>query len=168
MFPDGAQATIRYLRPGDMTGVFAPRMPRLARAVQALEPSELMFVDAARMREISLAEPTFAWAMVEELTTVINAAHRALYIRAYGSVRQRVASTILERAEISAGGLRAGAWVSGTQGELAAAVGSVREVVASSLQALKRAGIVDVTRGGVQVLDPARLAEEANLGLMGS
>lgn len=168
MFPDGAQATIRYLRPGDMTGVFAPRMPRLARAVQALEPSELMFIDASRMREISLAEPTFAWALVEELATVINAAHRALYIRAYGSVRQRVASTILERAEISADGLRAGAWVSGTQVELAAAVGSVREVVASSLQALKRAGIVDVTRGRVQVLDPARLAEEANLGLMGN
>jgi CRP/FNR family transcriptional regulator, cyclic AMP receptor protein len=164
MFPDGTQATTRYLKPGDLTGVFAPRAPKIARAVQSLEPSELLFVDGARIRELALAEPEFAWAMIEELTTVLNSTHRALYIRAYGSVRQRVASAILERAEIS-GHLAAGCKLKGTQFELATAVGSVREVVASALQAFKREGIVDVTRGGVVVLDPKRLADEANLGL---
>ena len=165
MFPDGAQATTRYLRAGDMTGVFAPRTPKIARAVQALEQAELLFVDAARVRDLATAEPAFAWAMIEELTSVLNSAHRALYIRAYGSVRQRVASAIVDRAEISASGLRPGVKVPGTQVELATAVGSVREVVASALQALKREGILDVKRGCVQVLDPVRLAEEANLGL---
>ena len=164
MFPDGGQATTRYLKPGDMTGVFAAREPRIARAVQALEPAELLFVDGARVRDMALAEPAFAWALIEELTSVLNSTHRALYIRAYGSVRQRVASAILERAELSSR-LRAGSRVSGTQVELATAVGSVREVVASALQALKREGIIDVTRGRVVVLDPGRLAEEANLGL---
>src|SRR5215471_17065072 len=41
MFPDGTQATTRYLKPGDMTGVFGARSPRMARAVQAIESSEL-------------------------------------------------------------------------------------------------------------------------------
>lgn len=164
MFPDGGQVTTRYLRPGDMVGIFAARAPRLARAVQALEPSELLFLDGSRVKELSLAEPAFAWAMIEELTTVLDSTHRALYIRAFGSVRQRVASAILERAEI-AGCLRPGCKVLGTQAELATAVGSVREVVAAALQALKREGILDVARGGVVVIDPARLGAEANLGL---
>ncbi|HKW69862.1 MAG TPA: Crp/Fnr family transcriptional regulator [Candidatus Dormibacteraeota bacterium] len=164
MFPDGAQATTRYLKPGDMTGVFAPRQPKIARAVQALEPAEILFVDATRIRELAIAEPSFAWALIEELTTVLNSAHRALYIRAYGSVRQRVASAILDRAELS-GSLEAGRKVSGTQVELATAVGSVREVVTSALQAFKREGILDTVRGGVVVIDPEGLADQANLGL---
>ena len=164
MFPDGGQATTRYLKPGDMTGVFAVRTPRIARAVQALEPAELLFVDGMRLRELSLAEPALAWALVEELTAVLNSTHRALYIRAYGSVRQRVACAIQDRAELSSS-IRPGSRVSGTQVELATAVGSVREVVAAALQALKREGIIDVTRGRVIILDPKRLAEEANLGL---
>ncbi|HKW72723.1 MAG TPA: Crp/Fnr family transcriptional regulator [Candidatus Dormibacteraeota bacterium] len=164
MFPDGTQATTRYLKPGDMTGVFAARSPRIAKAVQAIEPSELLFVDAGRIKELALAEPSFAWTLIEELTTVLNSAHRALYIRAFGSVRQRVACAILERAEIS-GCLEKGSRLEGTQVELASAVGSVREVVASALHALKREGILDISRGGVVVLDPARLAVEANLGL---
>src|SRR5258708_15529532 len=48
-FPDGGQATIRYLRPGDMTGIFAPRQPALARGLLAIEGSELLFIDGARM-----------------------------------------------------------------------------------------------------------------------
>jgi CRP/FNR family transcriptional regulator, cyclic AMP receptor protein len=164
MFPDGAQATTRYLKPGDMTGVFAARTPKIARAVQALEPAELLFVEGARLRDLAYAEPALAWALVEELTTVLNSTHRALYIRAHGSVRQRVASAILERAEIS-GCLTEGCKILGTQVELATAVGSVREVVASALQAFKREGILDIARGGVVVLNPKRLADEANLGL---
>ena len=35
-YPDGSQATTRYLRAGDLTGVFAPRRPVLARGVQAI------------------------------------------------------------------------------------------------------------------------------------
>src|SRR5207249_3060101 len=44
--PDGGQVTTRYLAAGDMTGVFAPRQPQITRAVQALEPCELLFIDA--------------------------------------------------------------------------------------------------------------------------
>jgi len=105
--PDGGQVTTRYLAAGDMTGVFAPRQPQITRAVQALEPCELLFIDAARMRELSLAMPQFAWALVEELTTVLHSTHKSLYVRSVGSVRQRVVCALLDRAEV-AGGVSAG------------------------------------------------------------
>ena len=159
-YPDGNQVTTRYLKPGDLTGVFAPRRPLLARGVQAIDRSELLFIDGERMKELSLAEPRFAWAVIEEMTTVLNMSQRALYLRAFGSVRQRVVTAIVERA-IASGGLARGRRVIGTQQDLATAVGSVREVVAAILGALKHEGMLDVHRGEVIIREPERLAREA-------
>lgn len=163
-FPDGNQVTTRYLRPGDMTGVFEPRQPRIARGIQTLEPSELLLISADRMKQLAAVHPSLAWALVEELTTILDLNQRALYIRAFGSVRQRVAIAIIDRAALD-GPISAGRCLSGTQSELAIAAGTVREVVATALHGLKREGIVDVRRGGVVILDPARLKREASNGL---
>jgi len=158
--PDGGQVTTRYLAAGDMTGVFAPRQPQITRAVQALEPCELLFIDAARMKELSVAMPQFAWALIEELTTVLHSTHKSLYVRSVGSVRQRVVCALLDRAEVS-GGVSAGLRVPGTQQELANAVGSVREVVANVLQALRREGLVEIRRGGLVIVEPEKLMGES-------
>lgn len=159
-YPDGAQATVRYIKAGDMTGIFAPRQPALARGLVALEPAELLFIDGPRMQELSMADPRFGWALVEEMTTVLNAANRALYIRAFGNLRQRVVTAIVDRATAS-GHLARGCEVTGTQHELAMAVGSVREVVASVLGVMKQDGLIDIRRGGVVILEPERLIAEA-------
>src|SRR5207253_1149533 len=148
---DGGQVTTRYLKAGDIAGVFAPRLPRLARGIQTLEPGELLLVDSERVKELALSYPAFAWEMIQELTTVLNSNQKALYVRAFGSVRQRVVSAIVERAAV-AGKLEAGGSVAGTQHELAIAIGSVREVVASELQQLKREGVLDIHRGEVAEL----------------
>lgn len=163
-FPDGSQVTTRYLRPGDLTGVFAPRQPRIARGIQALEPSELLLIAADRVKQLSTAHPAVAWALIEELTSILNMTHRALYIRSFGSIRQRVAVAIVDRARLD-GPITPGRSVTGTQTELAIAVGTVREVVATALHGLKREGIVDVRRSAVVILDPERLEREANSGL---
>lgn len=162
-FPDGNQVTTRYLKPGDMTGVFAPRQPRIARGIQTLEPSELLLIAADRMKHLATSHPAMAWALVEELTTILNLNQRALYIRAFGSVRQRVAIAIVDRARL-AGPVTGGRVISGTQSELAIAAGTVREVVATALQGLRREGILDVRRGAVVILDSERLEREATGG----
>jgi len=59
-----------------------------------------------------------------------------------------------------AGGVSAGLHVPGTQQELANAVGSVREVVANVLQALKREGLVEIRRGGLVIVEPEKLMAE--------
>lgn len=157
--PDGAQATVRYVKTGDATGIFAPRQPALARGIVALEPSELVFIAGARMKELALAEPRFAWAVVEELTTSLHAAHRALYVRGFGTLRQRVVTAIVERAKAS-GRFARGSEFTGTQHELAVAVGSVREVVASVLGDMKHEGLIDIRRGGLVIVDPEGLSAE--------
>lgn len=160
-YPDGNQVTTRYLRPGDMSGVFADRQPRIARGIQALELCELLIIESGRLKRLSLAHPAIAWALVEELTTVLNMTQRSLYVRAFASVRQRVAMAIMDRARL-AGDVAAGQTITGTQSGLATAAGTVREVVATALQGFKRDGLVDVRRGVVVILDPARLEHEAN------
>lgn len=165
-YPDGNQITTRYLKPGDMAGVFAQRVPRIARGVQALEPCEMLIVDAARVKQLSLSHPAFGWALIEEMTTVLNGTQRALYVRAFGTVRQRVALTIIDRARLC-GGPSAGQRIAGTQAEMAIAAGTVREVVAGVLHDLKGEGIIDVRRGAVLILEPSRLEAElsGNLAL---
>jgi CRP/FNR family transcriptional regulator, cyclic AMP receptor protein len=160
-YPDGNQVTTRYLRPGDMSGVFADRQPKIARGIQALEPCELLIIESGRLKQLSLAHSAIAWALVEELTSVLNMTQRSLYVRAFASVRQRVAMAIMDRARL-AGEVVAGQTITGTQSELATAAGTVREVVATALQGFKRESLVDVRRGVVVILDPARLEHEAN------
>jgi CRP/FNR family transcriptional regulator, cyclic AMP receptor protein len=160
-YPDGNQVTTRYLKPGDMTGVFAPRVPRIARGIQALEPTQLLLISAERMKSLANSHPIIAWALIEELATILNLTQRALYIRAFGSIKQRVAVAIVDRARL-AGGVRSDQVIVGTQTELATAAGTVREVVAGVLHDLKREGIVDVRRAMLVIVDPRRLEAEAD------
>ena len=162
----GSQVTTRYLRPGDTIGMLADRRLVLARGVQVLEPSEVLVVGQDRIRELALNEPVFAWAVIEELAGMVGAMQRALHIRGFGSVRQRVIAAILDRA-VASGGVTPGKSVTGTQHELAIAVGSVREVVATVLQDLKREGLVDIHRGRVVILEPDKLVREAD-GTLGT
>lgn len=160
--PEGAQITTRYLGPGDVTGTFAERTPRLARGLQTLEPTELLIAGGKRVQELAASHPVLAWALIEELTTVLNASHRALYLRAVGTVRQRVAVTLLDRGLIAGMRLGAGFRVEGTQQELAICAGTAREVTTLVLRSLQKEGIIEVHRGEVLITDPGRLIREAN------
>lgn len=156
----GARVTLRYLHPGDIVGSFSALEPSLARSLQALETSEVLHFNVLQMTELAQREPAVSWALFVGMNSTMRETHRAIRMRAFGSVRARVANVILERAR-SSEGLRRMAEVKGTQHDLADAAGSVREVVAAALQGLKRDGIIRIRRGAVVIVEPARLAEEA-------
>ena len=81
-------------------------------------------------------------------------------VNAFGSVRQRVATNLLDLASTQQHPCgRLAARVS--QQELADVAGSVREVVARVLRDLRVAGIVATTADSVVILDPARLYAES-------
>jgi CRP/FNR family cyclic AMP-dependent transcriptional regulator len=161
----GGQITLRYMKPGDMIGSFAGSRPSIARSLHALETSELLRLDAARLAGLARSDARLAWEMVLEGARVLGLAHRSYSVRAFGSVRLRVADAILEIARNrSRGVVDRGTVVTGTQQELANAAGTVREVVATTLQALKREGMIKVSRGSVVILDPQRLAQVADGG----
>ena len=76
--------------------------------------------------------------------------------------RQRVACHLLDLAAEWQRGSKLLAPVS--QQELADAVGTVREVVARVLRELREAGLVETTRSGVLITDPAGLHDEVGSG----
>lgn len=160
---DGNQVTLRYIRPGDIVGVFSGAEGAPVRNLEALDDSELLHLDVPRVAAVMRSEPDLAWEMVNEMTRVLRIVWRAYGIRASGSIRLRVANAIVERA-LARGGMHPGTLVPGTQAELAVAAGTVREVVAGALRDMRHDGIIEVRRGGLVILDAARLAREADGG----
>lgn len=102
--------------------------------------------------------------MLAESSRVARVNTKSYYIRTFGSIRLRVANALLEHPKASSG-LAVGAVAHCNQHELANAAGTVREVVALALSALKRDGIVDVRTGEVVILHPERLEREVTAGL---
>jgi len=157
---EGEQVTLRYMRAGDIIGSFGAVRTTLPRSLEALDASEFLHLDVERLEALARAEPPLAFELLNESARVVRLAHRAYTLRAFATIRVRVANAILERAS-ARGDIVPGTVVHGTQHDLAVAAGTVREVVASSIQAFKREAIVDVKRGGIVILDPQRLAHEA-------
>ncbi len=155
---EGRQVTTRYVRPGDIFG-FVMESPIVCH-LQALEDSELLMVDPERIYSLARTNPLFAGELLDEMKAAMASALRAIYVRAFGTVRERVVNAILDHASLT-GSVEPGRNVLGTQQELALAVGSVREVVAGVLHQLKRDGFIDVRRGSVVILQPEKLAREA-------
>jgi CRP/FNR family transcriptional regulator len=78
----------------------------------------------------------------------------------FGSVRQRLASTLLEFA------VEAGAstfLLPETQEELAARLGTVREVVSRNLSRFQGEGLLRMQRREIEILDAAGLRAEADM-----
>ena len=101
-----------------------------------------------------------AYALSQELSRRLDETLQQIAINAFGSVRQRVASQLLELAttkDRSDGRLSAHL----SQQELADAVGSVREVVSRALRDLRAAGIVATSTHEVVILDATRLFDES-------
>ena len=98
--------------------------------------------------------------MSQELSHRLDETLQQMAINAFGSVKQRVASQLLELATTKN---RSDAQLSAhlSQQELADAVGSVREVVARTLRDLRAAGIVATSTDEVVILDAARLFDES-------
>lgn len=160
---EGGQITLSYLRVGDLVMTLDSR---ISRGIQAIEISEMLYLDEGRLTSLAEHEAILATAVREEAIKSLVDTQRWYAIRAFGTIRLRVANAILDRA-LSSGGLIQDRLVAGTQSELANAVGSVREVVATALQQLKREGIISIRRGGVTILDPQGLHKVADgrLGL---
>jgi CRP/FNR family transcriptional regulator, cyclic AMP receptor protein len=160
--PDGRQVTVRYARRGEVLGTPVAVGGAVDAGAQALVDSSLVVLNVRTLREIGQRDARVAWAVAEEVTRRLFAVLEAFAGTAFGTVRQRVARHVLDLAAERQRGAELLAPVS--QQELADAVGTVREVVARALRELRDAGLVQTTRGGVLVVDPAGLHDQAGPG----
>ena len=118
-----------------------------------------MGIDVGRVEAAARRDAAVANALSHELSRRLDDTLQQLAINAFGSVKQRVASQLLEAAttkDRSDGRLSAHL----SQQELADAVGSVREVVARALRDLRAAGIVATSTDEVVILEGVAAGEQ--------
>jgi CRP/FNR family transcriptional regulator, cyclic AMP receptor protein len=157
---DGRQVTIRYGRPSDVLGTALVVGGPLDVRAQTLAPSTILGIDVGRLEEAARRDAAVANALAQELGRRLDETLQQMAINAFGSVKQRVASQLLELAttkDRSDGRLSAHL----SQQELADAVGSVREVVSRALRDLRATGIVATSTDEVVILDATRLFDES-------
>jgi CRP/FNR family transcriptional regulator len=157
--PDGRQVTIRYGHPGDFLGVVAVADPQSALCAQSVTECELLAVDPDHFARLTRQDAALAWAFLRQAAQYHSEMLRLFTRTTFGTIRQRVAAHLLDLVveESPMAPLRAAV----RQQALADAVGSTREVVARALRELRADGLVETSRRGIAVLDPERLAAEA-------
>jgi CRP/FNR family transcriptional regulator, cyclic AMP receptor protein len=161
--PDGRTMTIRYCRSGELLGVMSLFSDEFTEPAtkQALVDTELLVMSPMKVRRLAQRDLRVAQALLVELSERARGFVNEIPGTAFATVRQRVARQLLDLASTQhhdsppAGELA----VRITQQELAAAVGTVREVVVRALRQLRDTGAIRTERDRIVLLDPAQLTE---------
>ncbi len=154
--PDGRSITVRYCRAGSLIGVaslFAPRFT-LPVSIEALTSVELLDLRPDAVVELAATDPTVSRALLIEVSERVQAFVEEIPLASFASVRQRVARHLLDLSVAQADGTLV-AEVS--QEELAAAVGTVREVAARAVRNLRDRQLLRTERGRITLIDPSGL-----------
>jgi CRP/FNR family transcriptional regulator len=156
---DGRQATVRYAREGAVLGLAATLGGRVPANVHAVTDAVLLRLDADVLQQACSTDAAAAWTLAVDLAQAICETVHELAESDFASVQQRVVRHLLDLSERrQEPGTETCALVAlVTQQQLADAAGTVREVVARTLQTLRREGLVTTVPGGIRLDDPAGL-----------
>jgi CRP/FNR family transcriptional regulator len=155
--PDGRQATIAFLHPKELVCEPTVVYASLCTYVQAITETTVTVLDPEVVRDLAATELEVASAITAHLSMRVRAAHRLVAVRSLGSIRERVAYDLLDRAsqsQLVVGRLE----VKATQADIADSIGSSREVISRALTSLRAKGIVETAPGVVRILAPTFLA----------
>lgn len=158
---DGRQLTTRYARAGSLLAVpalYLKANPGINQ--QALTPCTILAARAAQLRAVAERDARVANLFAEENAFRMAQVVHELAANTFGTIRQRLIRHLLDLAA-GPGGRSSPLIARGTQGALADAVGSVREVVVRALREMREEGLIRTGRDEVELLDPDRLAVEA-------
>ena len=126
----------------------------------ALEDSEMWAIEAEVIRRAMAAHPEMCQEVVLNLSKNLRRLVHVIEELSFLQVTNRLARLISQLPEEQLAG-EAGTRL--TQHELAARLGTVREVVARSLRQLERCGAIRINQRQIQVLDRALLLEWAQI-----
>lgn len=155
--PQGRQYIVRVLQEGDTCN----EVPTFDGGtnpvnVEALEPTQVWIIQADILRELLNQHPEFSQKVINNFAKNL----RGLVVRvsemAFYQVTHRLARLLSAQ---SPDELVSTPW---TQEQLAARLGTVREVVARSLKELERSGAINVEKRRISISDPNVLAEWAH------
>lgn len=158
---DGRAITLANLGPGAIFGELAMLDGELRSAsVESTDDTELLALPATDMRALIREHPTMAEKLVVALTKRLREANERIARQSFQTVPSRVAGVLdqLLAEERLAPAMRDGVTIRLRQSDLAQLAGTSRESVSRFLATLERAGVVEVGRGRVTVLEPDRLS----------
>ncbi len=127
-------------------------------SVAALEECDIWEIDATTVRSAVYDHPEQAQLIIQKLAGNLRSMVQTIEELTFYQVSNRLARLIeqLTNGTNKEGELRL------TQDELAARLGTVREVVARSLRELERSGAIQIERRQIKITDRARLHAWAN------
>jgi CRP/FNR family transcriptional regulator len=157
---DGRTASIRYIHEGELMGGLLVMEGEFGGWVQLITDVALIDLDMSNLRRLVSVDASVAEALAGDQAGRYAHTVRVVAVHVFGSVLQRVAFDLLERAcgsqlETS----RLEALVS--QQEVADGIGSSRDVVGRAMAQLRTLGLVETRHRRVTVLDVHRLEDLA-------
>ena len=158
--PDGRAITLANLGPGAIFGELAMLDGEARSAsVEATEDTDLLALPASDMRALIRENPELAEKLVVALTRRLREANERIARQSFQTVPSRVAGVLdqLLAEDRMAPTVRDGVTIRLRQSDLAQLAGTSRESVSRFLATLERAGVVQVGRGRVTILEPERL-----------
>jgi len=156
---DGRAIALATLASGDIFGELAMLDGEARSAsVETLSDAELLALPAADVRRMLNEHPTISVKLVVALTRRLRETNERVARQSFQTVPSRVAGVLAQLiAEEALPEGREGVTVRMTQADLAQLAGTSRESVSRFLATLERAGVVQVGRGRVTVVQPRRL-----------
>jgi CRP/FNR family cyclic AMP-dependent transcriptional regulator len=159
--PDGREIIFTRFVPGAYFGELAA-LDEGDRSLAVVARSEVtvLAIPAATFRALFDRVPVLRWRITRDLVARIRSlTARNLELTTY-TVEQRVASYLLGLA-VDRGQLRAGGQIDDapTHADIAATIGSNREMVSRAMGGLVRKGAIRTARQRIDILDPKVLAE---------
>jgi CRP/FNR family cyclic AMP-dependent transcriptional regulator len=162
--PEGREQVLAYLGPGEPFNLVAALDggPTLA-AVDAVTDTTLYTISCERLREIMRDHHGVTLAVMERLGAEVRRLSDMVEDLALHTVRTRLARFLLAYASAELGGVVDGTqppkrW---TQEELAAQIGTVRDVVGRALRTFADDGLIRRERGRLVVVDRVGLERAA-------
>lgn len=158
---EGRKLSLDVMRPGALFGEIALFDPGTRTAtVTALEKSLLRGVKNADMIRAIRAAPDLGIDMIQLAGERMRWMSSQLNEQVFLPMPARLARKILY---LTVDGSKQLSMLTLSQAELAEFVGATREAVSKTLALWKRAGVIEATRGGVQVIDREALQVMADL-----
>jgi CRP/FNR family transcriptional regulator len=154
---DGREATLAFIHDGEMAGGITVLGEPLNLTLQTVTATTALRLQQERLLRLAAENPALGIALARHLAHSLRKTFRVVTVRSLGSVRERVACDLLERAcrrQLITGRLE----LRVSHAQLGDSVGSSREVVTRAIASLRASGLVRTARGVVSVSDPAGLA----------
>jgi CRP/FNR family cyclic AMP-dependent transcriptional regulator len=154
---EGRQVTVRYARRGDLLGLPVIVTGAAPVYAQAVTKAVAVATRPGVLPQLARRDPRVGTWMADELAVRVDGLLQELAMNAFWPVRRRLARHLLDLAtEHQQGEVLL---VRASHQELADAVGTVREVVARTLAALRADGLIAGGPGGIRLLEPQALAQ---------